>query len=103
MFNIFRRKKSKDSQEIPRAQKIEEKPKKSEIETHNRSRTKRKQSEKTTRYQCNSCGALQADGAWEKAMTRALRAQGLREFVNLSASPECLNCGSVARALQDFQ
>ena len=52
--------------------------------------TKQKQ-----RYKCNSCGSLQADGAWEKAMDAQAKATGMQGFVNIGASPECLNCGSL--------
>ncbi|MBM3473013.1 MAG: hypothetical protein FJX75_07100 [Armatimonadetes bacterium] len=42
---------------------------------------------------CNNCGARQREGAWEDAMQARAAAAGSR-FVNLSASPECLKCGS---------
>ena len=42
---------------------------------------------------CRNCGHVQQDGAWEKEMGRRARAMGTR-FVNLSASPQCLSCGS---------
>lgn len=55
---------------------------------------KPKRRQKSARYKCNSCGHLQADGAWEKAMDAQAKAMGRKGFFNLSASPECLNCGS---------
>jgi len=58
------------------------------------SSAKPKRKQKPARYKCNSCGHLQADGAWEKAMDAQAKAMGRKGFVNLSASPECLNCGS---------
>jgi hypothetical protein len=43
---------------------------------------------------CNNCGATQRKGDWEKAMDARAKAMGSRGFVNLSASPQCLNCSS---------
>ncbi len=47
-----------------------------------------------TRYQCNSCGALQEDGAWEDAMNARAKVTGQKGFYNIGGSPECLKCGS---------
>ena len=45
------------------------------------------------KLRCGNCGHVQKDGAWEKEMDRRAKAMGSR-FVNLSASPQCLSCGS---------
>ena len=43
---------------------------------------------------CRNCGHLQKDGDWEDMMDRRVKAMGSRGFRNISASPQCLKCGS---------
>jgi hypothetical protein len=43
---------------------------------------------------CGACGHTQGKGDWEKAMDSQAKARGATGFVNLSASPQCLACGS---------
>lgn len=43
---------------------------------------------------CRNCGHVQRDGEWERETDKRTKAQGMTGFVNLSASPQCLSCGS---------
>ena len=57
-------------------------------------REEREAIESGTSLRCNNCGARQHKGEWEEAMDAHARAMGSAGFVNLSARPECLKCGS---------
>lgn len=46
------------------------------------------------KLKCDACGHTQGAGDWEKAMDAQAKATGSKGFVNLSASPQCLGCGS---------
>lgn len=49
---------------------------------------------KEPELRCGMCGHVQREGEWEEAMTAQARAMGAQRFVNLSARPQCLACGS---------
>ena len=89
IFNwLFKR--SRDTEKVTKKDRSRRKTSKAP----QKSLTKRKRIQTPARYKCISCGALQTDGAWEKAMDAQAKAMGKKGFINLSASPECLNCGS---------
>jgi len=46
------------------------------------------------KLKCGACGHVQGEGDWEKAMDAQAKASGRGGFINLSASPQCLSCGS---------
>jgi hypothetical protein len=48
---------------------------------------------KKSKFRCKSCGHIQEEGDWEDAMNRQAKAMGSKGFVNISAEPQCLNCG----------
>ena len=44
--------------------------------------------------QCRNCKQTQPKGEWERRMDLKAKMAGMAGFVNLSAKPECLKCGS---------
>jgi len=52
-----------------------------------------KKRKKRDQLYCTECGSTQFDGDWEKLMDETSKAAGLGRFFNISAPPQCLNCG----------
>ena len=46
------------------------------------------------KLRCRNCGHVQRRGAWEKRMDRTAKARGQAGFINLTAPPQCLSCGT---------